>query len=481
MTLAYLAALIEKYNDTTGFCHSYVLIDTPEADVREALGRHGPFDMVWFTINTAVAIATYAVCRELTRSGITTVLGGIHASTLPEEAAHFATTVATGEGEGAVGLILKDWDDHHELAPRYDGGRSPELSALPEPLWEKLGFNPLILPMQTSRGCTNACAFCSTTRFQGSRRRHRPIHEIVEEIQRHRDAGRLEGTTIFFTDNNIVSDSNHRRGIRDTRYARQLFEALIPLGISWAGQGEVNLADDTELVELAALSGCQTLLVGFESLDQANLADVQKPSNTVDRYAGQIETLHRWGISLIGCFIFGLDHDKPAVFGATHRFIQKHIDTPQLSIMTPFPGTALFKRLNREGRILHRDWSQYDITKVTFRPKNMTAEELESGFADLGRRTFRFPSILARAARFASSVRSGPALEEKWISRMARVLAANLYYRKITTQSCPAGKVVANSVNGHIPAVLSFPPTPQVLVGRMEKAGRIPAVSEFRT
>jgi radical SAM superfamily enzyme YgiQ (UPF0313 family) len=399
--------------------------------VRAKLDERGPFDMVWLTVNTPAAPASYRLSAELSRAGVLTVIGGIHASVRADEAARYARCVVTGEAEGVIDLLLADYDARGTIAPSYKGGNRSDLAHLPYARWDKLGYRPAVLPVQTSRGCRNACAFCSTTRFQGTRRRHRPPQEIVAEIQHYRESGFLGGTTIFFTDNNIVSDSDHRRNKTDTSYARELFEALIPLQIKWAGQGEIGLADDRELVELAALSGCQTLLVGFETLDQNNLGDVHKPSNTVDRYVEQIRVLHEWGISLIGCFIFGLDQDTPDVFDKTLAFIQKHIDTPQLSIMTAYPGTALHRRLTRESRILHEDWSRFDILNVTHRPARMTPQELCDGFADLSRRTYALPRIVARAARFACGVRFGPAVHESWIERFARVVGPNVYYRAL--------------------------------------------------
>lgn len=234
--------------------------------------------------------------------------------------------------------------------------------------------------------------------------------------------------TIFFTDNNCVSDTDHRRGVRDTTYAKSLFRALVPLGITWAGQGEISVADDPELLDLLAASGCRSLLVGFESLDQANLRDIGKPGNRVEEYIRRIEALHRHNIRLIGCFILGLDNDTPAVFDRTVEFVQRWIDIPQIAVLTPFPGTALYARLEREGRILTRDWSRYDLTHVVYRPKRMSPEELEQGYREVLRRVFSWPRVIGRATRDALRITEpGIPRSSRW-KRWVTTLAPNLVY-----------------------------------------------------
>ena len=432
LTLPYLAGLGHRYNETHGTDHSFVLIDDhPERIRLEGRG----FDMVWFTAVTPTAPAIYRLCERARRGGLVTVIGGIHATMVPEEAGAHADALALGEGEDTVPEILADWDRDHRLRPLYTGGRDCSLDRLPLPRWrdaELASYCPWIVPVQTSRGCRNACHFCSTTRYQGARRRHRPVQDIVEEIRTLQQQGVLTPEkTVFFTDNNIVSDSDHRRGVKDTRYARELFRALEPLHVAWTGQGETNIADDLELTRLMARSGCINLLVGFESIQQDNLASVGKPSNQVQTYIRQIETLQRHGIAIIGCFIFGLDHDGPDVFDRTARFIQRWIDIPQVSVLTPFPGTPLHRRMEREGRLLHRDWPCYDITHVVFRPRSISPEALERGYRRLVRRLFSWPAVVSRALRYAARPTVIPR-RASFASRFSSVLAPNLIYGNLT-------------------------------------------------
>ena len=431
LTLPYLAALAEARDRIAGTRHEYVLVDSREADARLE-GIH----MAWFTVSTPNALATYRVSDALRARGVPTVLGGIHASTLPDEVAAHATAVALGEGEGVVGDILADFDAGRPLRPSYNGGRRPALDELPVPRWHDAAtadYCPWIVPIQTSRGCRNACSFCSTTRFQGAARRHRPVGEVVDEIRALQDAGVLTpDKTVFFTDNNIVSDTDHRRGIRDTSHARELFEALVPLGITrWVGQGEVSVADDPDLVELMARSGCHLLLVGLESVSQSSLDGLGKVGNRVAQYESAIDTLHRHGVALIGCFILGLDGDGPEVFEDTRRFIERHIDVPQVSLLTPFPGTPLYQRMKTDGRLLHEDWSRYDITHVVFRPARMTPEELEAGYVGLTRSIYSNAAILRRAWRYAAARTVNDVPRVGRAGRMTSIVAPNLVYRRL--------------------------------------------------
>jgi len=259
------------------------------------------------------------------------------------------------------------------------------------------------------------------------------VQEVVDEIRALQDEGVLTPSkVIFFTDNNIVSDSDHRRGVRDTRYARSLFEALIDEGVMWVGQGEIAVASDLELVELMARSGCFQLLVGFESISEDNLDTIGKPSNDVGTYIEHVDRLHSHGVTLIGCLMFGMDHDTPEVFEHTARFIDRAIDIPQLTVMTPLPGTAQYRQMIRDGRMLHDDWSQFDITHVVHSPRGMTAQELEEGYRWLARRTFTYPAMLKRALRAAGRPLVYQHPRTTFRTRFSSVLAPNLVYRALS-------------------------------------------------
>jgi radical SAM superfamily enzyme YgiQ (UPF0313 family) len=347
----------------------------------------GPFDLVGITALTPNAPRAYAIADAFRARGVPVVLGGVHATLVPEEAAQHADIVVLGEAEGIWPQVLHDvargsWE-------RFYRGPKPDLKGLAIPrreLLQESRYYP-VPKMEVSRGCPFNCSFCSTTAFFGRQMRYRPIEEVVAEV---RSLGRLP-SALFFTDNNIVGNRE---------YARELFQALIPLRIRWIGQASLTAVHDMELLELAARSGCRALLIGFESLTPEGLAETNKKVNQILDYQEAVERLHRRGIAVIGCFVVGLDSDDGSVFDRTGAFIEEaHIDVPQVTVLTPYPGTALREKLLAEGRIWDFDWSHYDVTRVTFTPARMTARELQDGYDRLIRRLYSYPAILRRIAR----------------------------------------------------------------------------------
>ncbi len=433
LALPYLAALGQRYNERNGTNHKFYLVDEPP----ERLELDG-FDMVWFTAGTHGALATYEVSDALRAKGIPTVIGGIHATMVPGEAARHATSVARGEAEGLVDQILADFDSG-ALQPVYRAPRAASLAGMPVPRWQDAlvsDYASWLVPVETSRGCMNACRFCSTTRFQGAHRRHRPVEEVVAEIRSLQEMGVLTpGKEVFFTDNNIVWDADYRRGHTDASYSRALFEALIPLGINWVGQGEITVAQDPDLVALMAASGCHVLLVGLETLSEEGLGDLGKPCNDPAFYEEAIGILHDHGIAVIGCFVLGLDEEGPEVFDRVEEFVERWVDVPQVTVLTPYPGTALYRDMKREGRLLHEDWSKYDVTNVVFRPKLMSPEELEEGYLRLTERIYRFSKMIGRAGRYALRPTVNGMPRFGTMDRFTSILAPNIVYRWLSRAS----------------------------------------------
>lgn len=447
MTLPYLAALCRKADGKRNIEREYILIDEPESSFS---GWNWDVDMAMFTVSTSNAPATFRVADRARRFGVKVVMGGIHPSVMTEECLGHADAVARGEAETVMDRILGDLDSGN-ISSIYDGGHCASLEGLPIPAWE-LGVTPLekgpgrtrrtgkpvpyaqwVVPVQTSRGCRNACAFCSTTRFQGAARRHRPVGEIVNEIKTLQMSGIIgPNQTVFFTDNNIVSDSDHRNNIRDTGYARSLFAGLKPLGITWVGQGEITVGQDAELVSMMAESGCHTLLIGLETISPTGLGRLGKASMKSDTYAQSIKVLHKHGISNIGCFIMGLDGHGPDTFKPTIDFINRHIDIPQVSVLTPYPGTPLHYRLGQDGRILSDDWSLYDITHVVISPDRMTPLDLETEYARMISSIYSPSAIIRRAARYARYAKTDGHALKNTRARFTSVLAPNIVYRTLS-------------------------------------------------
>jgi radical SAM superfamily enzyme YgiQ (UPF0313 family) len=381
----------------------------PGVDVRlldenvEPVDLDTPADWVAITCMTASAPRAYALADEFRQRGLPVVMGGIHPTVLPDEAATHADAVVVGEAELIWREVLDDLAGDR-LKPRYQCADYPDLAGLPHPRRDLLrGERYLTINVvQTARGCPNACSFCTVSAVFGRRYRFRPVAEVTEEV-------RSLGGWVGFVDDNITGHP---------RRAKELFEALIPLRIRWIGQADLTMAKDPELLSLAARSGCKAMFMGLESLSQENLRATGKSPNLGLDMGDAISKIHKSGIEIIGSFVLGLDADDPGVFARTVEFAQRHkLAAAQFSVLTPFPGTAVHEQFERDGRIADHDWSHYTMSNVVFRPQHMTALELEQGQRYAYRRFYSIPCIVKRAV----TVRG------EFIPR----LLVNLSYRRI--------------------------------------------------
>jgi len=353
-------------------------------------------DLVGITSMTATAPRAYEIADRFREKGILVVLGGMHPSALPQEAIQHADAVVIGEAEPTWPRLIEDCKrgGKETLKPFYGDGRRVDLSQICPPRRSLLKRNKYIITrvLQVSRGCPFDCSFCSVSKFFGKKYRLRPIKDVVAEIK------------------SLVG-------------AKELFRALIPYKLLWVGQASINVAQDIELLELAANSGCKGLFVGFESISPSSLREADKPQNKISFYKKAIERFHRFGISLEGAFIFGFDNDDKSIFKKTVNFIKKvKLDAVQFGILTPFPGTRLFSKLSREGRIIDHDWSNYDIANVVFKPKLMTPQELKKGFTWAYQHVYSFPTIFRRLSGMISG--------RRW-RYFGPLLTVNLAYRRI--------------------------------------------------
>jgi len=344
-------------------------------------------DLVAITCLTPTAPRAYEIADEFRKLGKRVVLGGVHPSLMAEEAAEHADSVVIGEAEEIWPVLLADLEGG-SLKPRYSAEHKPDLAGLPYPRRDLMKEDAYqnIPKVETSRGCPFRCSFCSTTVFYGPRMRFRPVEEVVAEVKA------AEYRFVFFTDNNITANKG---------YAKRLFRALEPLGIFWLSQGSIDMADDEELMDLAERSGCVGMLVGIESLSDKNIADMgKKASNRVAEYEDKIRIFHKHKIGLIGCFVFGFDGDDKSVFRKTVDFIKRNnIDCPQLTVLTPYPGTSLRSELEAQGRIIHSRWEKYDVGNVVYLPKNMTPEELQRRYNEMCGKVYSRFSIIKRGLR----------------------------------------------------------------------------------
>ena len=340
-------------------------------------------DLVGITSLTSTSQRAYEIADTFRAMGKKVVLGGIHASVLPEEAIQHADAVVIGEAEGIWPELIADFQKN-KLQKFYHQSERPSLNGLPHPrrdLFSKKSyyFNNTIY---TTRGCPYSCSFCTVTSFFGRTYRCRPVEEVIAEIKT------LNRKKHFiFLDDNIVGNP---------KYSKELFRALIPLKIKWVGQCSVTIAKDDELLKLAAASGCVDLFIGLESLSPDSLKAINKKTNSVDEYDVVVKKLHDAGIGIHGFFIFGLDGDDVDSFQRTVRFAQKaRLESAQFDILTPYPGTAIFASLEKEGRILTKDWAQYGHDHM-FKPKVLSREILQEGRQWAWREFYSLPSIWKR-------------------------------------------------------------------------------------
>jgi radical SAM superfamily enzyme YgiQ (UPF0313 family) len=340
-------------------------------------------DLVGITGMLMHAPRVYEIARKFRERGIPVIFGGPHASSLPREAKEHVDAVVIGEAEKVWPGLIEDFKKGR-LQPFYRAESFCSMEKLPFPRLELLHKEAYmtINCVQTSRGCPHQCDFCHVTHFFGKTYRCRPVDEVIEEVKR------LEGNFVVFIDDNIAGNR---------RYARELFTRLKPLRKKWASQASLTLTRDPELLKLAAESGCVSLFVGVESLSSENLREVNKAFNQVCQFEEAIRALHDYDIMILAGFIFGLDHDDEGVFERTLRFCERNrIELPSFFVLTPLPGTALFQRMESEGRLLHKDWGQYNGATVVFKPRLMTEETLQRGFHWVCKEGYSWGSIFKR-------------------------------------------------------------------------------------
>ena len=342
-----------------------------------------PADVVAITFHTPSAPHAYEIADRFRQRGVTLAAGGPHVTLMPDEAQEHADVIFVGEAELHWPRFLAEFEVRQH-SHRYSCDEPPSLDFVPmsrHDLFHRRDHTAAAL--FATRGCVYRCDFCTLAVMYKSRLRKRPVEAVAAEY------GSLRGKVVILWDDNIAGD---------IPYAKALFQALTPHRKWWSAQASIHVGADDEFLELAARSGCKQLFLGLESISQASVNEVSKAFNRVEDYARAIERIHSHGIAVQAGIVFGFDHDTPMVFDETVNFLENTgVQKATFNILTPFPGTPLYDKLEAEGRILTRDWSKYNgRTDVVFTPRQMSAEELLTGYRYVNARFYSWRSVCAR-------------------------------------------------------------------------------------
>jgi len=330
-------------------------------------------DLVGITAVTASVNRAYEIASMYREKGIPVVLGGIHGSSLPDEALRYVDTVVVGEAEGAWGNLLRDFEAG-TLQKTYHSGLS-DLRNAPPARHDLFHPGYLFASIQTSCGCPMDCEFCSVPSFNGHQYRLRDPEAVVNEI------ASVPNKLLYFVDDNIIG---YNKTAED--HAATIFEGMIRRNLrkEWFAQASLNIVEKPELLKLASRSGCRMLLIGIEAENDEALRDSNKKVNLrlgVGTYKKAFRMIHQQGITVLGAFIYGMDSDTvEALKNRTRYILSSSVDVTQASVMTPLPGTRLFEKFQKEGRLLchnfPKDWQHFHFSDVVFNPARMTPKEL---------------------------------------------------------------------------------------------------------
>ena len=322
----------------------------------------------------------YEIADKFRNLGVTVVLGGYHPSALPEEAKKHADSVVIGEAEDTWPILLDDLKKDN-LKPFYfsEGNISPE--EIPEPKRELLKNKYNSDGILIHRGCPNRCEFCTLTKSYNPQ--YKSIKKILNEIKK------LNSKVI------LIYDANFALNIE---YKKRLLTELKKFNKKWLAQGTINiLGKNDEFLKIAKEAGLFSWYIGFESISQKSLDETNKKVNVVEDYLSSIKKIKDYNILISGAFVFGFDNDGPDIFEKTYDTIKNwDIDMVDFHILTPFPGTPLYKRLKEEGRILTEDWDKYNLVNAVFQPKNMSAKELYEGTRWITKKYYSVQNIIKR-------------------------------------------------------------------------------------
>lgn len=366
------------------YCSTDDAIELQDEHVEELRTDDHP-DLVIIQVYITNAFRSYALADQYRKKGCHVCLGGLHVSSLPEEALPHANTIFIGPGEDTFPVFLKEFRDGVPRKIYRNSERTIE--AIPPVRRDLLKRHLYLVPnsIVVSRGCPHHCDFCyKDAFFEGGRSFYtQRVDHALSEIDR------LPGQHLYFLDDHLLGNYP---------FASSLFEGMRGMNRLFQGASTVDAVLRGDLIEKAAAAGLRSVFVGFETLDPSNLRQGNKKQNLGRDYKKAVERLHALGIMINGSFVFGLDSDQRDVFKRTVDWaVSSGLTTSTFHILTPYPGTRLFKTMEGEGRLLHRNWDRYDTRQVVYKTAGLSAEELKAGY-DWAYRSFYSWTNIAKAS-----------------------------------------------------------------------------------
>ncbi|MDY7036103.1 MAG: radical SAM protein [Thermodesulfobacteriota bacterium] len=387
-------------------------------------------DLVGISAFTSNINRAYDIARLYRNRKIKVVIGGIHASMLPDEALQFADAVVVGEVEGIWKRLIDDFENNR-LSPKYKGPRIDFAQFKISPRRDLLNPQYRWHSVQTSRGCPFNCYFCSVSRYMGKEYRQRRAEDVLDELKE------IEGKYIAFVDNNLIGSS-----LESKNRAVELFKGMIDRGLDkkWWAQTSMDAAGDNQVLELAAEAGCMCMLIGFETISKEKLKIMKKGINLkigMENYKKVVDTFHKYGIGVFGAFIIGTDYESPTYYKELADFlVHAGIDIIQITCLTPLPGTELMRQLKELGLLIYenfpQDWDKYRFSYMVHQPQGIKINDVYSGNNYIKNRIYSFPTYQYRTIKSLFAIRKPTTFYA--VSKLNQALKKNWqnahYYRK---------------------------------------------------
>ncbi|MEF2965937.1 radical SAM protein [Paenibacillus sp. M1] len=369
-----------------------------DEDHGQTINFDAGYDIVALTGMTQQIHRAYEICDNFRKRGVYVVLGGIHATIMPEEAMLHAHTVIVGEGEATWPAFLQDYLSNRP-EPLYVSKGNTIFSDSPVPRYDLIDKRLYkSYSVQTTRGCPRTCSYCTLPIMYGNTYRHKTPQQVIYEVKMIQEVDK--NPFVFFADDNMFIAKQK---------SKELVSEIGKLQITWGTQTDISVAEDEELLKALYAAGCHWLFIGFENVSETGLSFLdsrQWKAKQLKKYESSIEKIHKYGLNIWGSFMFGGDHDTTSVFSDTLDFtLRNGLYSGSFTILTPLPGTELFQEMNRQGRIIDYDWSRYTFWDVVYQPKNMSPQELAEGVAWVYNKFYSAENVRERTRKIKERIR----------------------------------------------------------------------------